>query len=251
MNRRAFLTLLGLVAAAPAAAGEALVAAASDLRLAMPELVAAYARSSGQRVEVSYGSSGQFFHQILQGGPYEVFFSADEDYALRLHREGKTVDAGALYAIGTLSLVTHRSFPVRAESAWRSVTAAIRGGRLARFALANPEDAPYGRAAKAVLEDRALWDLLEGKRAIGDNVAQAAQFVIQGGALAGLVATPLAKAQAGSFGGVVPVPVGPYSPLRQRVVVLRSAGPAAHAFVAFVLGPQGRAILSRHGYGLP
>ena len=255
MKRRAFLLALpGLPAGAlaqPAREGP-LVAAASDLQFALPEVAQAFEKATGERVRLVMGSSGNFARQIRQGAPFEVFFSADEEYVVQLYRAQAVRDAGALYAIGRLALLLPLRSALRADGSLEDLRTGLAAGRVKRFAIANPEHAPYGRAAEQALRRAGLWEAVGPRLVLGENVSQAAQFVASGNAEAGIVAYSLALSPRLS-----PVTrhalLAPdwHAPLRQQVVLTRKAGEVAASFHRFVQGPEARAILRRHGFALP
>ena len=136
------------------------IAAASDLKFALDEIAARFRRDTGKTVRLTYGSSGNFYRQIQQGAPFELFLSADEEYVGRLAQEGLTVDGGARYATGRIVLFVPKGSTVKADPAIADLRAALTDGRLRRFAIANPEHAPYGRAARQALEQAGLWAAL-------------------------------------------------------------------------------------------
>lgn len=237
--------------AAPAQPGPS-IAAASDLKFALDEIAARFARETGRTVRVTYGSSGNFYRQIQQGAPFELFLSADEDYVRRLADEQLTVDGGVRYAIGRLVLFVPKGSTVKADPAFADLRAALRDGRLKRLAIANPEHAPYGRAARQALEREGLWDALAGKLALGENVSQAAQFALSGSAQAGIFALSLALSpEFAGKGDYVPISESWHEPLRQRAVLLRRSGETARAFQRFLLQPPAREVLRRYGFADP
>lgn len=250
-------SILGLaLAAAPlrawAAADAPAIAAASDLSAALPEVAAAFQARTGQTVRLTFGSSGNFTQQIRNGAPFEVFLSADEAYVDDLAKAGRTEGAGALYAIGRLGLFAPQGSTVRVDPALKGLAAAIQAGRVRKFAIANPEHAPYGRAAREALQHAGLWAGLQGRLVLGENVSQATQFAISGGADAGMIPLSLAlTAPVKAAGAFALVPADWHRPLRQRGVLIKDAGPAARAFFAFLQGREARAILARHGFTLP
>jgi molybdate transport system substrate-binding protein len=247
--------LLALVAApvAARAAGPApLVAAASDLSGALPEVAAAFRRQTGQPVKLVFGSSGAFTQQILSGAPFEVFLSADEAYVATLKAAGKTEGDGALYAVGRIGLFTPNGSPLKADASLKDLAAAATDGRLATFAIANPDHAPYGRAAREALQHAGVWDAVRGKLVLGENVSQATQFAASGSAQGGIIPLSLALTPAVKAAGrFVLLPADWHAPLRQRATLIRGASPAARAFLGFLQGPQGRAILARYGFTRP
>ena len=239
-------------AAAAHGADGPVIAAASDLKFALDEIVAEFRKGTGQSVRVSYGSSGNFFRQIAQDAPFELFLSADEEFVFRLADHGLALDRGALYATGRIVLFTPKGSPVRPDAGFADLRQALADGRLVKLAIANPEHAPYGRAAMEALKSAGLWSAIEPRLVLGENVSQAAQFAVSGSTQAGIFALSLALApnflDAGSY---VPIPEALHHPLRQRMVLTRKAGGTARAFYAFAQGPAARAIFKRYGFLLP
>ncbi|WP_374682041.1 molybdate ABC transporter substrate-binding protein [Accumulibacter sp.] len=228
------------------------VAAASDLQFALGEIAARYERESGNKVVLAFGSSGNFARQIPQGAPFDLFLSADEEYVFRLAGQGLLRDQGQLYAIGRIALLVPHGSPLNVDSELRDLAAAIGDGRLQRLAIANPEHAPYGRAARAVLERAGLWAALQGRLVLGENVAQAAQFALSGSAQGGIVAWSLVKAPELARHGVAAlIPESWHPPLRQRMALTRHASEAASRFYAYLQQPAARAIFERYGFSLP
>lgn len=254
MRSRRFILagLAGLGLPRPAAAQGALVAAASDLQAALPEVAAAFRRRTGHDVRLTFGSSGSFTQQILNGAPYQVFLSADEAYVQRLHAAGRTRDAGVLYAVGRIGVFTPRRSRVKADERMADLAAALRDGRLQKLAIANPAHAPYGRAAREALQRAGLWAAAEPRLVLGENASQATQFAVSGAAQAGIIPLSLALTpQVKAAGRFALIPADRHAPLRQRAVALRGAGAAAGAFYAFLQGAEARAILARFGFSLP
>jgi len=237
----------------PASAAEVpLVAAASDLQYALADVAEAFSRASGRSVKLTLGSSGNFTRQIIQGAPFEIFFSADEDYVHELVKRSLTLGEGALYAVGRLVVFVPNASRVKADAQLKDVSAAIDDGRLRRLAIANPEHAPYGRAARSVLMHQRLWEKLQGRLVLGENVSQTAQFALSGSVDAGMIAHSLVVAgPMGKQGSFAIIPEEWHAPLRQRMVLLRGAGETARSFYAFVQSSQGRRIFERYGFTLP
>jgi molybdate transport system substrate-binding protein len=235
-----------------AAATGPVIAAASSLQFALTELARRFTRETGHAVRPAFGSSGNFARQIRQGAPFELFFSADEAFVLDLAREGHLADEGRLYAVGRLVLLLGPTSPLQPDGSLVDLAAALADGRLRKFAIANPEHAPYGRGAREVLVHAGLWERVSSRLVLGENVAQAAQFVLSGNAEAGLVALSLALTpQVAERSRHALVPGEWHRPLRQRVAVTKRAGPVARAFLEFVLAPEGRATLARYGFTVP
>ncbi len=228
------------------------VAAAADLQFALGEIAANYERQRGTRIVLSFGSSGHFARQIPQGAPYELFLSADEEYIFQLARQGLLRDQGRLYAIGRLALLLPQGSPIAADGELRGLAGALAAGQLQRLAIANPEHAPYGRAARAALERAGLWLPLQGRLVFGENVAQAAQFALSGSAQGGLVAWSLARSpELAKRSVAVLVPADWHPPLRQRMALTTRAGAEAQRFYDYLQQPSARAVLERHGFALP
>jgi molybdate transport system substrate-binding protein len=258
MVRPVALALAAVAAAAalasplPAdAAGRTLsIAAAANVKPAMDELERAFeAANPGVDVAVTAGASGAFFAQIKNGAPFDVFFSADREYPAKLVAEG--LGAGEIvYAVGKLVVWTPKGS--RVDVAGRGLRA-LADPAVRRIAVANPAVAPYGRAAVAALEAAGILGAVKDRLVLGQSVAQAAQFAETGAADAALVPASLALTPALAGGNVHPVPPEMHPRLEQSAVVLHRARDLelARAFLSFVTGPAGRAILARGGYDLP
>ena len=228
------------------------VAAASDLQFALTDVAAAFKRATGSDVRLSFGSSGNFRRQIADGAPFELFLSADAGYADALVQERRTVDAGTVYAIGRLALFAAGGSPVTPDPQLRDVAAALADGRLRKFAIANPDHAPYGRAARQVLTRTGLWTSIEPRLVLGENVSQAAQFATSGAAQAAIVAYALVRAPGmAARGRFVLLPAADHDPLVQKMVLLKHAGATARAFYAFLQSPRSRTIFARYGFEAP
>jgi molybdate transport system substrate-binding protein len=238
----------GLTRSSAAAALEPIrVAAASDLQFALAELAGLYQQETGQVVQLSLGSSGSFAQQIRQGLPVDLFLSADEDYVFQLAAAGLTRDQGVIYALGRIALVVPADSPIALDPGLTGLREAL--PRLRHFAIGNPEHAPYGRAARQALQRLELWPLVQPKLVIGENIAQATQFVTSGAAQAGITAASLAKApEVARLTRAQTLPAQLHAPLRQRMVLMRSASLPAAGFYRFLQTPAARAVLQRHGF---
>jgi molybdate transport system substrate-binding protein len=251
------LSVLGVAAAiafaAPTAAQTApVVAAAADLKFALEEIAGNFKANTGQEVRLNFGSSGNFVSQLQQGAPFEMFLSADEGFVFQLADSGKTVDRGALYAEGRIVLFAPTNSVLKPDAQFSDLRAALADGRIQRFAIANPEHAPYGRAAEQALESQGLWDKIQPKLVLGENVSQAAQFATSGSAQGGIFAYSLALApEVGRLGSYALIPSDWHAPLRQRMVLMRTAGVTARAFYSYVQSPPARLIFRKYGFLLP
>jgi molybdate transport system substrate-binding protein len=227
------------------------VAAASDLQFVLPELATQYEKESGVKLEISYGSSGNFSAQIQNGAPFDVFFSADVSYPEALERS-EFAEPGAVYkyAVGKIVLWVPADSPIDpAKFGWDSLLQAS----VQKIAIANPEHAPYGRAARAALEKAGLLERVKSKLVFGENISQTAQFVQSGNAQIGFVALSLAVSPAMSSGKRWEVPQDSYPPLVQAVVVLKNSPNkiAADKFITFLRTETARATFLRFGFGQP
>ena len=236
----------------PPSTATPLVAAASDLQFALDEIVAGFRRHTGIAPRITYGSSGNLARQIEQGAPFELFLSADEAYVARLAARGLTQDDGTLYATGRIVLFTPHGSPLEPDPRLEDLAARLASRTSGRLAIANPEHAPYGRAAEQALRSLGVWEALQPRLLLGENVAQAAQFASSGNADGGIIAHSLALAPAlRDRGRFVLLPETLHAPLRQRMVLLQRASPAAARFYDYLRSPASRAILGAHGFVLP
>jgi molybdate transport system substrate-binding protein len=210
------------------------IAAASDLNFALDELT----RPLGASVRIAYGSSGNFYNQIRNGAPFDVFLSADVDYARRL---ATSPDGVFSYAVGHIVVWVPANSPLDPESALQSTA-------LRHFAIANPAHAPYGRAAESALHALGLYDTLQPKLVLGENIAQTFQFVQSGAADAGIIALSLALApKARGQGRYWEIPQPLYPKLEQGGVILHDSA-AARAFRDRLLSDEGRRVLAQYGF---
>ncbi|GAO01529.1 molybdate ABC transporter substrate-binding protein [Anaeromyxobacter sp. PSR-1] len=258
MIRRSLLAvaLPALLAAAPARAqapGATLtVAAAANLKTAAEELRQAFeAERPGVRVALTFGASGAFFAQLRNGAPFDVFLSADRDYPAKVIAAGLADAADEkVYALGRLVVWLPPGSTVPLE---QRGLAALADPGVRRIAIANPALAPFGRAAEQALRAAGVWDAVRPRLVLGTSVGQAAQFASTGAADVAFLPSSLALGKELAAGRAVPVPEALVPGIAQSGVVLRTArDPAlARAFLAFLTGPKGRAVLAKYGYGLP
>ena len=256
--RRALLASAAAAALALPARGararEAMaLAAASSLRPALDEVVAAFrAADGGGPVEIAYGASGNLARQVVAGAPFRAFLAADEETVLQVHAAGLSRDAGRVYARGRLALAARRGGAVAVDPRLEGLRAALEAGAVRRVAIANPALAPYGRAARQAMEAAGAWPLAAQRLALGESVAQAAQFVVSGAAEAGFAAlsTVLAPGLAERIVHAT-VDAALHAPIRHRMVLVGEPDARARLFLGFVLGPAARAIFARHGLEPP
>ncbi len=239
--------------APPARADEApIVAAAASLRYALDEMAARFKTETGQSVRITYGATGSLVHQIENGAPYQLFLAADDASVQRLADKGRTEGAPSVFAHGRIALVAPKGSPVAVDGELKGLGAALTAGKVAHFAIANPEVAPYGRAARQALQTADLWSKVEPRLVLGENVGQATQFATTGAAEAGIVAQSLVvSGDAASKLNAALIPEAWHKPINHGMALLKGAGDTARAFAAFVTGEEARAILERHGFAPP
>ena len=225
------------------------IAAAADLQPVLPALIEEFAQQSHEKVEASYASSATLATQILNGGPFGLFLSADMAFPQKVAAAGLTDSAPVPYARGTLVLWARNDSPVQPLS-----IDSLRSPALRTIAVANADHAPYGRAAKVAMEKLGLADALKNKLVVAENIAQTAQYADSGNADAGLISltsalTPLLSAD----GKYVAMPEDSYPPLLQGAVVIKQGSGAeeAHQFLAFLLSPPIRKQLAERGLKAP
>jgi molybdate transport system substrate-binding protein len=246
------LMLLMLLAGPRVATGQELaIAAASDLQTAFPAVVAQFEKNTGHHVEVTFGSSGNFVAQIQNGAPFDLFFSADIDYAKRLESDGLT-EPGSLYeyAIGKIVLWTRKDSGIDVT---RGLTV-LGEARVRKIAIANPQHAPYGRAAVAALKHEGLYDTVQPKIVLGENISQTAQFVQSGNADVGIIALSLAMApKAQEIGSYAEILAGSYPPIAQAAVIVNASTHKALArdFLAFMKRPETVRLMQSFGFSVP
>lgn len=228
------------------------IAAASDLKFALEDIAMRFRAETRREVRLSFGSSGNYLRQIMEGAPFQMFLSADEGFVFRLHQAGKTEDRGVLYAVGRIVLFAPDGSALQVDAKAAGLKAALAANQIRRFAIANPEHAPYGRAAEQALRKLGLWDALQGRLVLGENVSQAAQFASSGSAQGGIFAYSLALSPSVSkLGRYVLLPEDLHQPLRQQMVLVKGAGETARLFYGYLQQPAARKILTQYGFVLP
>ena len=249
----ALVALAALVPVTAVAAQSApSIAGASDLQFALEEIATQFERDTGEQVRLTFGSSGNFARQIEQGAPFEIFMSADEVLIYQLADKKLTRDRGTLYAIGRIVLFVPAGSPIRPSGDLEGLRAALAGKQIKHFAIANPEHAPYGRAAEQALRHAKLWAPLQPYLVLGENVSQAAQFAVTGNSQGGILAYSLALAPSMQGRGQYSlIPEGWHLPLRQRMVLLSKATPTAERFYAYMQARTARDLMKRYGFVLP
>ena len=248
---RSLMVLSSLLAFQAAQAQEIRVAAAADLKFALDELDAQYEKQAGKKIDVSYGSSGNFFAQIQNGAPFDLLLSADIEYPRKLEAAG-LAEPGTLYEYAVGRIVIWMPADARADLAKLGWKALLEPG-VDRIAIANPEHAPYGRAAVAALRNAGVYEQVLRRLVYGENIAQAAQFVASGSAQAGILALSLAVSPPMRDGKRWEIPADMHPPIEQGAIILKSSKDkeGARAFLAFLKSDAGRKILESYGFVLP
>ena len=247
--RLLFTLALLLYTAIPVRAQDELtIAAAADLQPVMKEIAARFEKQAGSRVKLVFGSSGNFFAQIQNGAPFDLFFSADVDYAAKLEA-ASLAEPGSLYqyATGKIVLWVPQNSPVGLEKGLASLT----NSRIRRIAIANPAHAPYGRAAESALKKAGLWEQVSSKLVFGENISQTAQFAYSGNADAAIVALSLVLAPAvKERGRYFVIPQEMYPPLRQAAVIIRKSSnkTLASRFLEFLKTPEIQSLFRQYGF---
>ncbi|MDP1703688.1 MAG: molybdate ABC transporter substrate-binding protein [Sulfurimicrobium sp.] len=246
---KVIVSVLAFLSAFSVAADTVQVAVASNFAPPMARIAAAFQRDTGHQLLVSSGSSGKFYAQIASGAPFEVFLSADDEIPQRLEKEGLAVAGSrATYAIGKLVLWSPRPGYIDGKGE------VLRGGSFARLAVANPKTAPYGAAAREVMERQGVLQMLTPKLVQGESIAQAYQFVASGNAELGFVALSQVRNENGeTTGSMWQVPQALYTPIRQDAALLNKGRgkAAAEQFLTYLRSPKASAIIQAFGYELP
>jgi len=250
LRRLLVSVVLGVGVVVQAAAQEITVAAASDLQFAMQDIAARFENESGRHVKVVYGSSGNFFQQIQNGAPFDLFFSANLDYAKKLEAAG-FAEPGTLYQYATGKIVIWA--PVDSKVNLKKGLQALLDPAVRKIAIANPEHAPYGQAAVAAMKKENIYDRLADKLVLGENISQTASFALSGSADVGIVALSLAVSpNMKGKGRYVELPTEDYPAIEQGCVLLKASlkKEPARAFLEFFKTPAVTELLRAYGFGV-
>ncbi len=239
-------------AKAAVAAQDLPVAAAASLRVALDEIAGLFEKKNGSKIKISYGATGNLVRQIEEGAPFELFLAADEASVARLEKNGKTEGATAALVDGRLAVVAPAGGAVKVDADLAGLKQALADGTVKHISIANPELAPYGKAAREALQKAGLWDQVQPLLVQGENIGQAAQYVTTGAAEVGLVAQSLLFAP-DVASKVTQAPVNPslYNPIRQGMALLKNASASTKAFHAFLKTPEASAVFEKNGFNIP
>jgi molybdate transport system substrate-binding protein len=248
--KQILLALLVLYVSVSLAQTAPTVAAASDLKFALEEIAANYKADKGQEVKLVFGSSGVLWQQVKNGAPFGLLMSADEAYIDDLSKNGLTVDQGILYAIGRIALLQKKGNPIKLGTDKDGLIKAITEAK--KIAIANPEHAPYGRAAKEYLISMGVWDQARPKLVFGENISQATMFALTGSADFAIAALSLAiSPQVQVQSTYVLIPDQLHKPLRQKMALIKNSASSAKDFYQYLQEPKSRQIMSRYGFTAP
>ena len=237
--------------AVPLHSQEISVAAAADLHSSLDEIAAQFQKSHAAHVKVVYGASGNLFQQLQNGAPFDIFFSANSDYPKKLEAVGLTVPGSYYeYALGKIVLLVRANSQLKLSQGLQ----VLLDPAVKKIAIADPVHAPYGQAALAALKSQSLYDKVSAKLVTGENISQAASFVLSGAADIGIISmsiavSPSSKAQV----RFAQIPADEYPPIRQACVILKSSGEQklSNEFEAYIRGPEASKIFSEYGFRLP
>lgn len=225
------------------------IAAASSLNGVLDRINKTFNEETNEQVRISFGSSGNLTRQIIQGAPFELFLSADKSYVAALYDRGLADGSGDVYAVGRLVLFVPTDSTLLIDPSLEDLRTALVDGRLKRLAIANPEHAPYGRAAQEVLQNHLLWLPLQGRLLFAENVAQAAQFTVSGDVDAGIISYSIALEPAMTDRGTfVLLPDSWHQSLRHHMVLLNTAGTVSRSFYTYLLQPTAQEIFQKFGF---
>jgi molybdate transport system substrate-binding protein len=239
-----------LFTASLACAQTTTVAVAANMKDAFGQINAAFKAAGNPDIRVVYGSSGNFTAQIMNGAPFHLFISADEQFPLELYKKGKVIDEGAVYAIGKLAIISKNSAGMNLLDDKAGLVRAM--NKANKIAIAKPELAPYGKAAIEYLKAERLWDIAKDKLIYGDNIGIATMYVVTGAADLGFTALSLAKsAEVAKETQFILANGKLYAPIHQRMVLIKGAPREAIALYQFMQSPQAKAILRNYGYTTP
>jgi molybdate transport system substrate-binding protein len=249
--RLAFTLVVVALAAVNASAQELRIAAAADLKFGLNDLAEQFEKQTQTKVDVTYGSSGNFFSQIQNGAPFDLFLSADISYPKKLETAGAGEPESLYeYAVGQIVIWMRPDVKLNLRSlGWSALLEAT----VKKIAIANPEHAPYGRAAVEALQKAGIYERVKAKLVYGENISQAAQFAQSGNAQAGILARSLALSQGMKEGQIWEIPAETHAPIEQAAIVLKAAKnkQAAERFLEFMKSEAGQRILEEHGFSIP
>jgi len=247
---RQFILILFLLLSHSADAQTTTVAVAANMKDAFAEINSAFKATGKPGLRVVYGSSGNFTAQILNGAPFSMLIAADEHFPLELYKKGKTIDEGAIYAIGSLAMISKKSSNIKLTDKKIGLTELI--AKANKIAIAKPDLSPYGKAAVEYMKSEGVWDLAKDKLIYGDNIGIATMYVLRGGADLGF--TALSLTQSADISKEISFTLASpnlYEPIKQRMVLIKGAPQEAIDLYQFMQGSKAKSILDKYGYATP
>ena len=231
-------------------AQQATVAVAANMKDAFSEINVAFRAAGNADIRIVYGSSGNFTAQIMNGAPFNLLISADENFPIELYKRGKAIDEGVVYASGKLAIISKKSSVMSLVDNKAELVKAM--SKANKIAIAKPELAPYGKAAVEYLKAEGLWDVAKDKLIYGDNVGIATMYVVTGAADLGFTALSLTKSvDVAKETNFILVNNKLYEPIKQRMVLIKGAPREAVALYQFMQSSQAKLILQKYGYSTP
>jgi len=233
-------------------ADSTIVAVASNLTQALTEINTAFYRDKGMKVELTFGSSGNFARQIIQGAPFKIFISADKRYIDFIKHHG--VDPGDVkeFALGRISLYIPDTSQIKTPKTFRDALKFLHYGDFRKMAIANPEHAPYGLAAEQALQSAGLWAMRQNKLLMGENAAQAMQFCTSGNVDMCIIPTSfLTLDKFSNDGRSYMIPETWHQPVKQYVALFTYADHVSSVFSDYLFSRSANTILKKYGYSLP
>lgn len=243
------LLLLALYSPSSMAARSLLMAAASNMTNTLTEITGQFEKKSGIKVKLSFGSSGNFTRQILQGAPYQIFLSADKKYVDKLVNNGHKPIQVQEFARGRIGFFIPKGSKLSNRTNLEDIINAIEFDDYKRMVYANPKFAPYGTAAVQALHSAGVWNIDKGKLLMGENAAQALQFSLSGGVdVAVIPASYAVLPKVKDKGRFFPIPEQWHEPIRQYLALLSDSNPSAKRFYEYLLSGEPQYILAKYGY---
>ena len=228
------------------------MAIAANMTYAMAEIIDKFETETGNKVRVSYGSSGNFTRKLLQGAPYELFLTAHRKYMDKLLKETDIIQNSTVYALGRIGFFAPNDSGLAEIENLNAIIKALQFGQYQRMVIANPEHAPYGIAAQQALQQSGLWTIKRKRLLLAENASQAAQFSVSGGIDVGIIPYSLAIvpeiAQQGQF---FMAPESWHEPIEQHLIIMRNASETTKQFYNYLLSDNSKATLQKYGYAVP
>jgi len=251
MYKSILITLL-LFCSSASASEPPVVAIAANMTHTMTDIIEQFQAETGIYIRVSYGSSGNFTRQLLQGAPYELFLTAHKSYADKLAEESDIIETSTPYVLGRIGLFIPDDSDLADSKDLETAMDALRIAQHSRIVIANPDHAPFGVAAQQVLQQAGIWSILRKRLMLAENAAQAAQFTVTGGVDVGIIPYSLAIVpEIAKQGNFFLIPESRHQPIEQHLILINGAGETAKKFYNYLLSDRIKNILTGDGYSIP